>query len=260
MVMEFYAVALVKTLLLPPGGILTGIIAAVLIKKRYPQTGKAFCVAVALLGLLTTLPVVAALLATVTENASPIAPQQIQNLDAEAIVILAGGKDHGRLEYGGVTVSAATLQRIRYGAVLHRQLKLPVAVSGGVVLGAGEGEASMMRDVLEQEYFITPTWVEDRSRNTAQNAFYTRQLMGQRKIILVTHALHMRRSVKIFEQAGFVVVPAAVASSGPGEKITLSILDFLPSEKALVVTRDALHEWLGMIWYAIRYPSPAENE
>ena len=200
-----------------------------------------------------TLPIVAGGLAAWVENFAAITPDQVTNLQADAIVILAGGKDHNREEYGGVTISMDTLQRVRYGAKLARELHLPVLLSGGVVHGSGIGESRYMARVLEEEFSITPRWIEDQSRNTAQNARFTRKLLGTSKVLLVTHALHMRRALRAFEQQGVRVIPAPVASAAHGKPFRLTLFSFLPSEKALVVSRDALHELLGILWYAVRY-------
>jgi len=54
--------------------------------------------------------------------------------------------------------------------------------------------------------------LEPRSRNTRQNAEYTADLllpMGVKDILLVTSAMHMRRSVSLFESRGFNVTAAA---------------------------------------------------
>lgn len=251
--MEFLLVSLIKKIVLPPGIIFFGFALGYLLKKRWFIAGRSIIVLSLLFGYLFTLPIVSSTLALITEIYPPVTPQEVQHLKGDAIVILAGGKDTGRAEYGDETVSEATLERIRYGANLHRELKLPVLVSGGVVFGEGVGEAQLMAEILEEEFFVTPTWIEKKSRNTAQNAFYSEKLLPSPNIILVTNALHMLRSVKIFERAGFNVTPASVASVGPGGEYHFSYKHFLPSEKALVVSHDVLHEWFGLLWYSIRY-------
>ena len=230
-----------------------GVLAGYLIKKHHKKLGSFVIAATVTFGFLCTLPAIAGLLATVTEVYPPVSPADIKYLKADAIVILAGGRDDGREEYGGVTVSKHTLMRLRYGAMLHRELNLPVLVTGGTVRGDGVGEAILMAEVLKKEFAITPTWVESKSKNTAQNAFFSAELLGARKVILVTNALHMLRAVKAFQRAGIDVVPAPMGSVGPGKKYVFSHHHFLPSEKALVVSHDALHEWVGNIWYSLRY-------
>ena len=199
------------------------------------------------------MPIVAGSLAAWAESYPPILPAQISTLRADAVVILAGGKDANRNEYGGVTISKNTLQRLRYGAKLARELNLPILVSGGVVHGEGVGEAQYMAKVLEQEFGLKPRWIEDRSRNTAQNARMSRELLNTNEIILVTHALHMKRAHRAFVEQGMTVVPAPVASVAHGTPFRVSLFSFLPSEKAVLISHDALHEILGSLWYAWRY-------
>ena len=251
--MEIAFLGLLKAFILPPGSIAFGAATGVLVRRRYKRFGQALIFASVLGGLLLCLPIVAGQIARVTERYPPIPPAEITAIDADLVVILAGGKDHNRLEYGGVTVSKNTLERIRYGAVLARALDLPILVSGGSVLGDGVPEAKLMADVLKNDYGITPQWIEDESRNTAQNAAFTAAIVGSKKIILVTNALHMWRAVNSFSAAGIPLVPASVASVAPGEPLRVSYYDFLPSQKALMVSRDALHELIGIVWYEVRY-------
>lgn len=251
--MEILLASLIKKIILPPGLIFFGFAIGYLLARRWKALGRGVVLLSLALGYSLTLPIVSGTLASITETYPPIKPDDIQHLDGEAIVILAGGKDTGRAEYGGVTVSMATLERIRYGAILERELKLPVLVSGGTVSGSDVAEADLMAEILEKEFFVTPGWVEKESRNTAQNAFLSAELLPMRNIILITNALHMPRSVRAFERAGFKVTAAPVLSVGPGDEYHFSYKHFLPSEKALVVSHDALHEWYGLLWYSIRY-------
>ena len=251
--MEFLIIAILRAFLLPPGVIIVGVVGGLLIAIKHPPLGRAVVFITAFVGVLFTLPIVAGGLAAWAVDFPPSPPEQVPGLKAEAIVILAGGKDSNRDEYGGATISKATLQRIRYGAKLARQLGLPILVSGGVVLGSGIGEARYMADTLADEFGLKPRWVEDKSRNTAQNARFSAALLGAKKIILVTHALHMRRAVDVFSRQGMQVIPAPVASAAHAKPLRVSLFSFLPSEKALLVSRDALYEILGILWYALRY-------
>ena len=251
--MELYLIAIVKAIILPPGAIIFGVLVGLAINKKWPRLSRVIIISAFLSGILVSLPIVAGGLANVTEKYPPLSPDEVTNLRADAIVILAGGKDGNRREYGGVTISKSTLQRVRYGAKLSRTLGLPILVSGGVVHGSGTGEARYMARILAQEFDVKPHWIEDRSRNTAQNARYTHEILGNKSIVLVTHALHMRRAVNAFSAAGMNVVPAPLASVAYGTPFKMNLFDFLPSEKALLVSRDALHELLGIIWYELRY-------
>jgi uncharacterized SAM-binding protein YcdF (DUF218 family) len=176
--------------------------------------------------------------------------------DVGAIVVLAGGRNGNAPEYGGETVAFPSLVRLRYGARLQRETGLPLLVSGGRVYG-GEpaSEAALIKGVLEQELNVPVRWLEERSRNTAENARYSAELLRQEDIaaiILVTGAAHMARAVEVFEGQG-VRVSAAPTGRRAGNRAAAGVLDWLPSSGALDRSRIALHELLGQLWYRIRY-------
>ncbi len=173
-----------------------------------------------------------------------------------AIVVLGGGRNSNAPEYGGETVAFPSLVRLRYGARLQHESGLPLLVSGGRVHDVEPAsEAALMRDVLEAELNVPVRWLEERSRNTAENASYTAELLRQENItavILVTHAAHMPRAAEAFENQG-VRVYAAPTGRRTGRGTSIPVLDWLPSAAALDRSRIALHEYLGRIWYRIRY-------
>jgi uncharacterized SAM-binding protein YcdF (DUF218 family) len=176
--------------------------------------------------------------------------------DVGAIVVLAGGRNSNAPEYGGETVAFPSLVRLRYGARLQRETGLPLLVSGGRVHG-GEpaSEAALIKGVLEGELNVPVRWLEERSRNTAENARYSVELLRRENIaavILVTDAAHMARAVEVFEGQG-VRVSAAPTGRRTGNRAAAGVLDWLPSASALDRSRIALHELLGQLWYRIRY-------
>ena len=165
-----------------------------------------------------------------------------------------GGRYVDVAEYGGAdTVGYDTLERIRYGAKLARELYLPVAVTGGLIReNGGVPVGVLMARALENEFMTPVRWVEDRSRTTAQNASYLRAMLPVQHVILVTHASHIGRSVEAFEGVGFTVVPAPMGFR-VGKEIDFGLFDWLPSAGALGMSRSVLHEWLGRAYYFFRY-------
>ena len=84
------------------------------------------------------------------------------------------------------------------------------------------------------------------SRNTYDNAVYSAQILksrGMRRILLVTSAYHMRRSVALFEAQGLEVVPAATDYQILVVSETLP--PWLPLVGNLSRTTTALHEIVG---------------
>ncbi|AYL96897.1 YdcF family protein [Mucilaginibacter celer] len=77
--------------------------------------------------------------------------------------------------------------------------------------------------------------IENKSRNTIENAAFTKQLLQQQKLkgpyLLVTSAFHMRRSLMIFKKQGIDVIPYACNFSN--RYFTFSPEDLLPSAGAM---------------------------
>lgn len=206
---------------------------------------------VSLAGLfLLSMPVVANSLEELLEHRSVGGAENLG--DAQAIVILGAGSYQAAPEYGGDTVSPHTLERLRWGARLHRLSRLPILVSGGSPLATPTSEAAQMKATLSEDFHTDVKWLEEKSLNTFESARYVRQQLAAAKvdrIALVTHALNMRRARLVFEQAGFSVIEAPTGFSTvhwPG------ILDFLPSAQGLALSRNFLHEILGIGWYHVR--------
>jgi uncharacterized SAM-binding protein YcdF (DUF218 family) len=109
-----------------------------------------------------------------------------------------------------------------------------------------------MQHILQNEYGTSPQWVEDAALTTWDNARLSAKLLrsaGVRRIVLVTHAWHLRRAVPLFEAQGLSVTPAGIQFSSTRLD---SILDVLPTPAGLRDSTFALHEWLGILWYKLR--------
>ena len=149
---------------------------------------------------------------------------------AQAIVVLTGAK-------------ASMLEAAR----LHRQTGLPVLASGG------DGEAAAIKNHLEKSLQTPVKWTEGNSLNTEQNARFSAAILAKaqvRKIILVTHAMHMRRAQAMFVDQGFEVVPAPTDFSALPE---LRWRDLLPSSEGRKLAKSALHEVFGLAFYKLRF-------
>lgn len=203
---------------------------------------------------LASLPIVPAFLMGLLENYPPLNVASLNKPQAQAIVILAGGRRSWAPEYGGATLAPLTLERVRYGAWLAQNTGLPILVSGGLAEENKPAEAKIMQQVLEQEFSQTVAWVEDASRNTYENASLSQAILQAHQIesvYVVTHAWHQPRALWSFRQAGLqpIAAPTAFESGAPG----IAASDFLPNARTLSDTAYAIHEILGNLWYRIRY-------
>lgn len=248
---ELALVRIIERLLFPPAGPLLLTVIGLGLHHRLRRLGTALAVSGILLLIASSLPVTARALMAPLERQTALDPAGVPAQQARAIVILAGGSRPRAPEYGGATVSPSTLERLRYGARLHHRTGLPVVVSGGLGNGRLRSEGFYMRRAL-RELGVTNVRVEGHSANTAENARFTAQLLGPgRPVVLVTHAAHMTRAMRQFEAAGLEVIPAPTGFTGPHPGPPL--LEWLPSAGAMELTATALHEWVGRLWYALRY-------
>jgi len=239
--------------LLPPlNGLLLAAGGAVL-ARRWPRLGRVLIAAGFLLVALLSLGVVARALVAPLESRHPVlAGDASGRLAVDAVVVLGAGRYRSAPEFADDDVAGPTLDRLRYAALLARASGRPLLVSGGAPDGAGRSEAAVMAKALERDFAVVPRWQESSSDNTFENARRSAEILlpaGVRRIVLVTHALHMPRAVAAFSAAGFEVVaaPTAFIATGP-----LTPLDFIPRAASLHSASRALHEWIGLGWYALR--------
>lgn len=247
--MSVFLTAAAASLLLPPMCFILPALAGLLLARRRPRAGFGLVlVSLAALAAAST-PLVADRLMAALE-VPPLPAPGPGPAQAGAIVVLGGGLGRESPEYGTDTVNAPTLERLRYAAFLHRRTGLPILVSGGRPFGTRLSEADTMRDSLAADFGTPPRWIEGDSLNTRENAERSRALLAEAsigRIYLVTHAWHMPRARRAFEQAGLEVVEAPTGYTS----ITPSPVAWVPSGQALRGTHVALREWLGRAWYRL---------
>lgn len=237
-----------SSLVLPPTSlVLLSLLGIVLVRSR-PRVAVALIAVSQALLLALSMPAVARVVAGSLEP-PPLAPEALKR--AQAIVILAGGLNRNAVEWGGETVNDFTLQRIRYGARLARTSGLPIYVTGGVPGDAKNSEANLMAQILEREYGLAPSWIDNAAATTRGNALMAARDLGPlgiQRVALVTTAIHMPRSQRAFEQAGFTVIPAATDYTA---QRPLTPTDFVPGVGALRVSHYSLREWISRGWYIL---------
>jgi uncharacterized SAM-binding protein YcdF (DUF218 family) len=229
---------LLKAIVFPPTGPLLLAVLGLLLIKRRPRLARACLIlAVGSLWVLSS-PWGSDALVGLAEHYPPLDLRSTEG--AQAIVILGGGGQRAFApEYGGPAAEPLLLERLGFGAYIARKTGLPILVTGYHV------EAIAMRDTLERNFDTKVRWVDDQSYDTYENARNSVRLLKAadvHRVVLVTHATHMWRSVHEFTAAGIEVVPAPMgilAEREPG------YFDFLPNADALLRTCAAINELVG---------------
>ncbi len=172
------------------------------------------------------------------------------------VIIMMGGAVHdGSPDLSGIGIpSEGTWDRIVTVVRLQRRLGVPVILSGGQVHPERAPMGPIYRRLLTdlgvpQDLIL----LEDRSRDTLENAQFSKalcQAQGFRRPIVVTSALHIRRTQLSFEKAGLAALfyPAGFRT---WENKTYGWSAFLP--QSYDPFSEALHEYLGLLAYRFFY-------
>lgn len=247
--MAWLTTNLVATLFLPPlCCFLLGGIGSALLRTKFVTTAKTMILFAILLPWTCSTPLFSRWIIKQIEPS----PATYTSCTPQAIVVLGAGTYYDAPEYGGDTVTANGLERLRLAARLHRETGVPILVSGGKPDGRPLAEAFLMKSALESDFSVAVKWLEPTSNNTYENALHSARILQSeniRDILLVTQAWHMRRATEAFQRSGFCVAVAATSFSTSGE---LTPLAFLPSADALQRSSVAAHEAIGLLWYRIR--------
>jgi uncharacterized SAM-binding protein YcdF (DUF218 family) len=225
------------SILQPSGPLLLALLGLALLKWR-PRLAR-ICLATGVVSLwLLSMPIVSDALTRIVELYPPLDLHLAGN--AQAIVILGGGGQRVMApEYAGPAAEPYMLERLSYGAYLAKKTGLPILVTGF------SAEARAMRDTLERNFGVQTRWVDDHAYDTFQNARNSARILsadGVRRIVLVTRATHMRRSVQEFADAGFDVVPAP---AGMLARRDFGVLSLIPNPDALQRSQMAVYELIG---------------
>ncbi len=167
----------------------------------------------------------------------------------EAITVLGGGVSQGE-------PSSATYSRVMGGIRLFKASNAKFFVVQGAAEIPGEPtNAEVMRKIaLEQGVPEGEILADLRSRTTEEHPAQLEALLpkGVARIGVVTSALHMPRAIAIFQKyfpdKTIVPLPVGVAQGWPRYRLA----NMVPSVGALSRSTVALHEWIGIIWYAVR--------
>jgi len=172
----------------------------------------------------------------------------------DGIIVLGGSVDTLVSRGRGVTALNEAAERLSEGAALARRFpdaRLVFSGGSGDILYEGTTEAVGAKWLFARLGIAPERLVlEDRSRNTAENAAFTRDLLrpepGERWLV-VTSAFHMPRAMGCFRAVGFEVIPWPVDYRTSGGD---DIWRFFPrASEGLRRVDLATKEWAGLLAY-----------
>ncbi|MFT6716130.1 MAG: uncharacterized SAM-binding protein YcdF (DUF218 family) [Saprospiraceae bacterium] len=177
--------------------------------------------------------------------------------------------DYG-IVLSGMTVWDTELNRVNFHGNVDRLLQaLPLHQNGiidSLILTGGDGsafqdqkkESDVLFEYLNKIGFSTQKLIiEAESKNTNENASFTLKELQERgvdlkakKVLLITSASHMRRSLACFEKHGVTCTPYVTNRlSGPRKFVFDHLV--IPNPGALHAWNNFLHEVVGFVIYSI---------
>lgn len=206
----------------------------------------------ALILALTAFPLATPLLAAL-EAQYPPAPDLPDRIDG--IIVLGGAEDTGAFARWGVTGVNGGGERMTAGVELARRYPEAKLIFTGGTASLVYNDAHTLPSTMTQALWLAlgvpqaQIVLEDRSRNTSENAIFTRDLVQPQPgqvWVLVTSAWHMPRSVETFRRNGWTgILPWPVDFRSGGQMFRLEWrLDDHLQEADL-----ALKEYLGLLAY-----------
>jgi len=248
-----------QTLFLPPGLSFAMMIIGLFIIRYFYATGKILIILGFASMIILSLPITAQGLNLTLEREDVLTFKQLKKSNAGAIVVLGASRYKNSIEYPDKkdSISKNALERLRYGVFLHKKSGIPLLISGGSTNGEIISEASISQTTLKELFHLKAKWLESKSINTwnnAKNSYEILNKQGIKNIILVSHADHLLRARMSFEHFGFNVTAAPLGFKAKNRgDIAYTIRDFLPSAHAMNLCSSAMHEYVGYLWYLLRY-------
>jgi uncharacterized SAM-binding protein YcdF (DUF218 family) len=251
--MFFLASKLLWLVLAPVNALLFAALFGVVFVGRLAATRRIAIVAGLSLLILAILPIGVALMRPLEDRF----PRPPADMTAPAGIIILGGAIDPRISAARNVVALGDgAGRVAEAVVMARRYpSARIVYSGGnnILSGDGPPEAVEGKALLVQ-LGVEPARIEieDRSRDTDENARFTRDLVSPKVAetwLLVTSAHHMPRAVGAFRRAGFTIVadPVDYRSSGNGS-------DWRLNGEPILGLRDvnaAIHEWIGLVVYRL---------
>ena len=229
-----------------------GLLGAVLLRTRFAHAGRRLmAAALVLLAIFGLTPLGNALILPLEErfplwDASRGSPDGVIILGGAVDEVIASTRGEPALNEGAERMTAAVDLARRY----PRARLVYSGGAAGLVVDAG-AEATVARRLLIQ-MGIPPERIEieDRSRNTIENALLTKQVAQPKpgeRWLLVTSAYHMPRSIGIFRHAGFPVeaYPVDWRTRGAADLVR----PFDRFSDGLRRSDLAVREWVGLMMY-----------
>jgi len=164
--------------------------------------------------------------------------------DIDTIVVLAAYAERNWKFAPDGRINRAAGLRLFEAVRIYRQLR-----NARVVISGREVVPEIMRDTLVKHGIpLNRIVLESASSSTYESGVNLRSIVGDKRFVLVTSAGHMPRAMAVMKKQQLNAVPA------PTDFMVLGVMQgrhMWPTSEHLLMSDLAVHEHLGMWWYAL---------
>ena len=168
---------------------------------------------------------------------------------------------------GAMRYYNSTTERLVYGSSVDRMLasaelyhnnkvrKILISGGSGSMVYKDAKEAPLLAEALLDAGVAKDDLIlETNSRNTHENAIESARILKENypgaRVVLVTSAYHMRRSMGCFKKQGIEAIPFPCDQQSGKQAYTPDKI-IIPGAVNLVAWEKLFHEWLGVVVYKI---------
>ena len=171
----------------------------------------------------------------------------------EAGILLGGFSDYDYIKNKHNFKKEA--DRLIYTLQLYNQgIIKNIFISGGNgnLFNNNYKESETIKDFLIQNKIDSnDIMIENQSRNTKENAINSAKLLDKKnEYILITSAIHMKRSILCFENEGLKIIPFSVDNSMSYSSNKIEYI-LLPRSRVFENWEDLIHEIIGYYVYIL---------
>ena len=171
----------------------------------------------------------------------------------EAGILLGGFSDYDYIKNKHNFKKEA--DRLIYTLQLYNQgIIKNIFISGGNgnLFNNNYKESETIKDFLIQNKIDSnDVIIENQSRNTKENAINSAKLLDKKnEYILITSAIHMKRSILCFENEGLKIIPFSVDNTMSYSSNKIEYI-LLPRSRVLEKWEDLIHEIIGYYVYIL---------
>ncbi|MBL0707884.1 MAG: YdcF family protein [Sulfurimonas sp.] len=170
--------------------------------------------------------------------------------DIKYIHVLGSGHSIDNTQPISSLISDAGIKRVVEGVIIYKHTP-----NSKLVFTGYKGKTNISNGQMNAKLAIAlgvkkdDIIIGDKPKDTKEEAIFMKNILGDKKFVLVTSATHMSRSMQLFIMQGLNPIPAPTDFH---KNKTSNYLQ-LPRLSALRDSQKAIHEYIGKLWVDIRY-------